>query len=125
MITNQGKKFPSKEKKDKIEKKNYNPKRKRINWSQSLKSIRQRTVLSRKEKLRLQKSLRYVLLLRKYKNVISIDEPKLLIAFLHKSGKIKSRRKTRIKLYQQRKLGKTIRRARIIGLLPFVSTVKA
>ncbi len=99
-------------------------KRKKINWSQSLKSLRQKTLLSKKQKLKLRKSLRYILLLRKHNNVIEYKNALLLKAFLSKSGKIKSRRKTRIKLSYQRKIGKAIRRARTLGLLPFVSLVK-
>ncbi len=99
-------------------------KKKRINWSQSLKSLRHKSLLSRKDKLKLRKSLRYILLLRKHKNLIDYKNAKLLKAFLSKSGKIKSRRKTRIKLSQQRKIGKAIRRARVLGLLPFTSCLK-
>ncbi len=98
-------------------------KKKRINWSQSLKSLRHKYVLSRKEKFRLQKSLRYVLLLRKYKNIIDFTNVKLIKAFVSKSGKIKASRKTRIKQYQQRKMAKAIRRARMFGLLPFTACV--
>ncbi len=107
-------------------KKNIPTKRKKINWSQSLKAIRQRkTLLSKKQKLKLRKSLRYILLLRKYKNVITYKNIALLKAFLAKSGKIKSRRKTRVKLYQQRLIAKSIRRARVLSLLPFICQVKA
>ncbi len=116
MITFQKKKISSKEK-------TFPFKKKRINWSQSLKSLRHKSLLSRKDKLKLRKSLRYILLLRKHKNLIDYKNAKLLKAFLSKSGKIKSRRKTRIKLSQQRKIGKAIRRARMFGLLPFTACV--
>lgn len=105
------------------DKKKPNKKGKKINWSQSLKFLRQKSSLSKKQKLKLRKSLRYVLLLRKHKNLIDYKNALLLKAFLSKSGKIKSRRKTRIKLHQQRKIGKAIRRARVLGFLPFVSSV--
>lgn len=106
------------------DKKNLPIKRKKINWSQSLKSLRQKTLLSKKQKLKLRKSLRYILLLRKHNNVIHYKNALLLKAFLSKSGKIKSRRKTRIKLYQQRLIGKAIRRARVLSILPFTCPVK-
>lgn len=101
--------------------KTFSSKRKKINWSQSLKSLRHRFTLSRKEKFKLQKSLRYILLLRKHKYLIDYKNAKLLKAFLSKSGKIKASRKTRVKLCYQRKISKAIRRARVLGLLPFVS----
>jgi small subunit ribosomal protein S18 len=106
------------------DKKTIPNKRKKINWSQSLKSLRQKSLLSKKQKLKLRKSLRYILLLKKHNNVIEYKNALLLKAFLSKSGKIKSRRKTRVKLCQQRRIGKAIRRARVLGLLPFVSSVK-
>ena len=97
-------------------------KRKKINWSQSLRSLREKDKALKKTKVR--KSLRYLLLLKKYKYIIDHTNPTLLKAFLTKSAKIKSRRKTRIRLWQQRKVGKAIRRARALGLLPYVSLVK-
>lgn len=106
-------------------KKPFSKKRKKINWSQSLKAIRKKSILSKKQKLKLRKSLRYILFLRKNENYISYKNALTLKAFLSKSGKIKSRRKTRIKLYQQRLIAKSIRRARVLSLLPFTCQVKA
>jgi small subunit ribosomal protein S18 len=48
----------------------------------------------------------------------------LLEAFLTKYGKIRSRRKTRISIQQQRRVSKAIRRARATGLIPFTCDVK-
>lgn len=106
------------------DKKKSPKKGKKINWSQSLKYLRQKSNLSKKQKLKLRKSLRYILLLRKHKNLIDYKNALLLKAFLSKSGKIKSRRKTRVKLHQQRQIGKAIRRARVLGFLPFTFSVK-
>lgn len=105
-----------------LKSKKISTKRKKINWSQSLKSIRSKDKLSKKNKAR--KSLRYLLLLKKYKYIIQYTNPRLLKAFQTKSGKIKARRKTRLKLWQQRKVSKAIRRARVLGLLPYVSLVQ-
>jgi ribosomal protein S18 len=73
------------------------------------------------------KSLKYVLFLQKFSKLskgIDYKNIKLLKLFLTKHGKIKSRRKTRISLAHQRKLGKAIRKARVCGLLPFTCLVK-
>jgi len=48
----------------------------------------------------------------------------LLKAFLTKYGKIRARRKTRVNIQQQRKVAKAIRKARAVGLIPFVCDVK-
>ena len=46
----------------------------------------------------------------------------LLSLFLTKQGKILPRRATGISGQQQRKLAKSIKRARILGLLPFITS---
>jgi len=93
--------------------------KKRINWNQSLKSLKQNKPVKK-----FRKSLQYVLFLRKYNNVIDYKNVKLLKAFLTKYGKIRSRRKTRISVQKQRLIAKAIRKSRSFGLIPFTCKVK-
>jgi ribosomal protein S18 len=99
----------------------WNPQPKRTNWNQSLKSGTKKVTKSKKIK----KSLQYLLLLKKFNNIIDYKNIKLLKAFLTKYGKIRSRRKTRISVQKQRRVAKAIRRARAFGIIPFVCDVKA
>ena len=94
--------------------------KKRTNWNKSLKSTK--IVKSTKK---IKKSLQYLLLLKKFNNIIVYKNIKLLKAFLTKYGKIRSRRKTRISVQKQRRVAKAIRRARAFGIIPFVCDVKA
>jgi ribosomal protein S18 len=97
-----------------------NTKKKRTNWNQSLKSASSKNIKSTKIK----KSLQYVLLLKKFKNVIDFKNIKLLKAFLTKYGKIRARRKTRVHVQKQRLISKAIRKARAFGLIPFTCDLK-
>lgn len=101
------------------DKKNSNFKRKRINWSQSLRSNSTST-----KPVRIRKSLQYILLVKKFNNEIDYKNIKLLKAFLNKYGKIRSRRKTRLPVQVQRKISKSIRKARAFGIIPFTYDVK-
>lgn len=94
------------------------PNKRRINWNQSLRSKTKETPV------RIKKSLQYILLLRKFNNKIDYKNIKLLQAFLTKYGKIRPRRKTRVNVQQQRLIAKSIRKARALGLLPFICEVK-
>jgi len=96
------------------------PKKKRINWQQSLKS----TDMTIVKPVKIKKSLQYILLLKKFNHTIDYKNVKLLKAFLTKYGKIKPRRKTRVNVQQQRRLAKSIRKARAFGILPFTCDVK-
>jgi small subunit ribosomal protein S18 len=96
-----------------------NLKKKRINWSQSLKSVQ----VKGNKPLKIKKSLQYLLLLKKFNNTIDYKNIKLLKAFLTKYGKIKPRRKTRINVQFQRKISKSIRKARAFGIIPFTCNV--
>jgi len=98
---------------------NWAAKPKRTNWDQSLRSTTTKTTKVKKVK----KSLQYLLLLKKFKT-IDYKNIKLLKAFLTKYGKIRARRKTRVNIQQQRKVAKAIRKARAVGLIPFVCDVK-
>jgi small subunit ribosomal protein S18 len=98
---------------------NWSGKPKRTNWYQSLRSTTVKTTKVKKIK----KSLQYLLLLKKFKT-IDYKNIKLLKAFLTKYGKIRARRKTRVNIQQQRKVAKAIRKARAVGLIPFVCDVK-
>mgnify|MGYP006073270053 CR=1 FL=1 len=97
-----------------------NPKKRRINWQQSLKSPE--TKLNNPVKIK--KSLQYILLLKKFNNVVDYKNVKLLKAFLTKYGKIRPRRKTRVNVQAQRIIAKSIRKARAFGVLPFTCDVK-
>jgi ribosomal protein S18 len=102
------------------DKRNSGVKKKRINWSQSLTT---KSADSSKT-LKVKKSLQYILLLKKFNNVIEYKNIKLLTAFLTKYGKIRPRRKTRVTVQQQRSVAKAIRKARAFGLIPFTCDVK-
>ena len=93
--------------------------KKRTNWNQSLRST---TKTNKPKKLR--KSLQYLLVLKKFNNVIDYKNIKLLKAFLTKYGKIRPRRKTRISVQQQRLISKAIRKSRAFGVIPFTCDVK-
>jgi small subunit ribosomal protein S18 len=99
---------------------NWQPNKKRINWNQSLKSVG--TKQSKPTKIK--KSLQYLMLLKKFKNVIDFKNIKLLKAFLTKYGKIRPRRKTRVSVQYQRSVAKAIRKARAFGLIPFTCDLK-
>jgi small subunit ribosomal protein S18 len=64
------------------------------------------------------------LLVKKFNNEIDYKNIKLLKAFLNKYGKIRSRRKTRLPVQVQRKISKSIRKARAFGIIPFTYDVK-
>ena len=90
------------------------------NWNQSLRSSKQ---TSKPKKIR--KSLQYILILKKFNNVVDYTNIKLLSAFLNRYGKIKPRRKTHLSIQQQKMVAKAIRKARALKLIPFVCDVKA
>jgi ribosomal protein S18 len=94
--------------------------KKRTNWNQSLKSTSSKS--SRPKKIK--KSLQYLLILKKFDNVIDYKNIKLLKAFLTKYGKIRPRRKTRISVQKQHAVAKAIRKSRACGLIPFTCDVK-
>ena len=97
-----------------------NPKKKRINWQQSLKTTDSKAQGS----VKIRKSLQYILLLKKFDNVIDYKNVKLLKAFLTKYGKIRPRRKTRVNVQSHHAVAKAIRKARAFGVLPFTCDVK-
>ena len=96
-------------------------KKRRDNWNQSLK---RKTADEPVKPKRIRRSLQYLLLLKKFDNIIDYKNLKLLSAFLTKHGKIRSRRKTRISVQQQKQISKAIRKARAVGLIPFTCDVK-
>lgn len=99
---------------------NWNPKNKRTNWNQSLRSAT--STKSTKPK-KIKKSLQYLLILKKFNNVIDYKNIKLLKAFLNKYGKIRPRRKTRINIQRQKQIARAIRKSRSFGLIPFTCNV--
>ena len=98
---------------------NWNKDKKRTSWNQSPRSTATKTAKPKKIK----KSLHYLLILKKFNNVIDYKNIKLLKAFLTKYGKIRPRRKTRIGVQFQRQMSKSIRKARAYGLIPFTCNV--
>ena len=64
-------------------------------------------------------SLQYLLILKKFNNLINYKNIKLLRAFLTKHGKIRARRKTRVPIQTQHAIAKAIRKARDFKLIPF------
>lgn len=95
----------------------WNPQKKRTNWNQSVKTSR-----PGKQK-KIKKSLQYLLLLRKFHQVIDYKNVRLLKAFLTKYGKIRPRRKTRIPIQKQKSIAKAIRKARAFKIIPFTCDV--
>lgn len=99
---------------------NWNPKKKRTNWNQSLKSATTKSAKPAKIK----KSLQYLLVLKKFNNIVDYKNIRLLKAFLTKYGKIRPRRKTRVSVQKQRLISKAIRKSRAFGIIPFTCDVK-
>ena len=93
--------------------------KKRTNWNQSLRS---NVKTNRPKKIR--KSLQYLLVLKKFNNIIDYKNVKLLKAFLTKYGKIRPRRKTKVSIQKQRAVAKAIRKSRAFGVIPFTCDVK-
>ena len=93
--------------------------KKRTNWNQSLRSS---TKINKPKKIR--KSLQYLLILKKFSDIVDYKNVKLLRAFLTKYGKIRPRRKTRVSVQHQRRISKAIRKARAYGVIPFTCDVK-
>ena len=58
------------------------------------------------------------------KKVIDYKDPDVLKTFVSENGKIMSSRYTRLTAKEQRKLNKAIKRARLLGLLPFTDKHK-
>ena len=58
------------------------------------------------------------------KKVIDYKDPDTLKTFISENGKIMSSRYTRLTAKDQRKLNKAIKRARLLGLLPFTDKHK-
>jgi len=73
---------------------------------------------------KIKKSLQYLMLLKKFDNVIDFKNIKLLRAFLTKFGKIRPRRKTRLPIHTHRLIAKAIRKARAFELIPFTFDVQ-
>ena len=58
------------------------------------------------------------------KKVIDYKDPDTLKTFISENGKIMSSRYTRLTAKEQRKLNKAIKRARLLGFLPFTDKHK-
>ena len=58
------------------------------------------------------------------KKIIDYKDPDTLKTFVSENGKIMSSRYTRLTAKEQRKLNKAIKRARLLGLLPFTDKHK-
>lgn len=66
----------------------------------------------------------YKKLLKKSKQKIHYTNLYLLNAFLTRQGKIKSRKITKISIFEQKKIASLIKKARNFGLIPFIAEVK-
>ena len=58
------------------------------------------------------------------KKIIDYKDPDTIKTFISENGKINSSRYTRLTAKAQRKLNKAIKRARLLGLLPFTDKHK-
>ena len=58
------------------------------------------------------------------KKIIDYKDPDTLKTFISENGKIMSSRYTRLTAKEQRNLNKAIKRARLLGLLPFTDKHK-
>lgn len=96
----------------------WNAQKKRTNWNQSLKTAKPGKVK------KIKKSLQYILLIKKFQNIIDYKNIRLLKAFLTKYGKIRPRRKTRISIQKQHAIARAIRKARSFQLIPYTCDVK-
>jgi ribosomal protein S18 len=96
-----------------------NSNKRRGNWNQSLRRIKSDT-----KPKKMKKSFQYLLILKKFKNIIDYKNVKLLKAFLTKFGKIRPRRKTKISIQKQHAIAKAIRKARSLKLIPFTFNIK-
>jgi ribosomal protein S18 len=97
-------------------------KKKRINWSQVPPRILKQKQEEAKKKQK-KRSLQYVSLLKKFNNIVDFTNIKLLKGFLNKFGKIKARRKTKLKVQNHKKITKAIKRARSFGIIPYSCNV--
>jgi len=84
----------------------------------------QRTKSVVKKFPKLRKTLFYILFIKKFQDNLNYKNIKLLKVFLTKYGKIKSRLRTRINIQQQKQISYSIRKARVLGLLPFTYNIK-
>jgi ribosomal protein S18 len=98
--------------------------KKRTNWNQNLRPIVKSKGAKFIKSKKIKKSLQYLLVLKKFNNLIDYKNIKLLRAFLTKSGKIRARRKTRVSVQKQHSISKAIRKARALKLIPFTLDVK-
>lgn len=96
----------------------WNAQKKRTNWNQSLKTTKPGKIK------KIKKSLQYILLIKKFQNIIDYKNIRLLKAFLTKYGKIRPRRKTRISIQKQHAIARAIRKARSFQLIPYTCDVK-
>lgn len=98
---------------------------KKIRWEQRLLTDEKKQVLTNtKKKKKIRKKDLYKKLLKKSKQKIHYTNLYLLNAFLNRQGKIKSRKITKISIFEQKKIASLIKKARNFGLIPFITEVK-
>ena len=90
----------------------FNKDKKRTNWDQSLRSSSQN---NKPKKVR--RSLQYLLVLKKFDNVVDYKNIKLLKKYLTENGKIMPSRITSVSQKKQRELSLSIKRARNLALI--------
>ena len=89
----------------------FNKDKKRTNWDQSLRSSSQN---NKPKKVR--RSLQYLLVLKKFNNVVDYKNIKLLRKYMSENGKILPSRITNVSQKKQRELSLSIKRARNLAL---------
>jgi ribosomal protein S18 len=98
---------------------------KRIRWEQRLITDQRKVLLGKtKKKKKIRKKDLYKKLLKKSKQKIHYTNFYLLNAFLTREGKIKSRKITKISIFEQKLISNLIQKARNFGLIPFIAEVK-
>ena len=90
----------------------FNKDKKRTNWDQSLRSSSQN---NKPKKVR--RSLQYLLVLKKFNNVVDYKNIKLLKRYISENGKILPSRITNVSQKKQRELSLSIKRARNLALI--------
>lgn len=109
---------------------NLKKKSKNIYWEQGLEASRLRKEYyknfekNKNKRHKKKKSLQYIFYLKKFKSIVEYTNVRLLKVFLTKYAKIKAKRKTRVVVQQHKKIAKSIRKARIAGLLPFSCNIR-
>lgn len=98
---------------------------KKIRWEQRLLTPEKKLLLAKiNKKKKIRKKDLYKKLLKRSKQKMHYTNLYLLNAFISRQGRIKSRKITKISIFEQKKIANLIKKARCFGLIPFLSEVK-